>query len=150
MSREHISGQSFDFYLNGMPIRAESANLSISDNTTYASTHGVPDGWVAGDVSAEGEIELDLRNFQKITAIAAAAGSYRDIPPTDLVFFAQRSGVRSKIEVFGAKLVVTDLLDIDPNGGSKSTHKIKYFVTCKNFVRINGVPYLSQEDTKYL
>lgn len=150
MSREHISGQSFDFFLGGMPIRAEGATLSITDNTTYAQTHGVPDGWVAGDVSAEGEITLDLRNFQKITAIAKSAGSYRDIPTTDLVFFASRSGVRSKIEVFGAKLVVTDLLDLDPAGGSKSTHTIKYFVTCKNFVRINGVPYLSEEDTKYL
>lgn len=150
MSREHISGQSFEFYLSGMPIRAESVSLSISDNTTYATTHGVPDGWVSGDVSAEGEVTLDMRNFQKFAAVAAGAGSYRAISPTDLVFFASRAGVRSKIEVFGAKFVLTDLLDIDPNGGSKSTHKIKFFVTCKNFVRINGIPYLSEEDTKYL
>nr|WP_314738678.1 phage protein [uncultured Haemophilus sp.] len=150
MSREHISGQSFEFFLGGMPIRAEGVTLSISDNTTYAQTHGVPDGWVAGDVSAEGEITLDMTQFQKITRIAQAAGSYRAIPTTDLVFFAQRSGIRSKIEVFGAKLAITDLIDLDPQGGSKSTHTIKYFVTCKNFVRINGIPYLSEDDTRYL
>ncbi len=150
MSKEHISGHSFDFFLGGMPIWAEKVTLTITDNTTYAQTHGVPDGWIAGDVSGEGTITLDVRNFQKISEIAKKAGSYRDVPTTDFVFFASRSGVRSKIEVFGVKMVITDLLDIDPAGGSKSTHDIKYFVTCKKFVRINGVPYLSEEDTKYL
>lgn len=150
MSVERISGASFDFFLNGLPIHSEGINLSITDNSAVAKTSTVPDGWVAGDVDAEGEITLDERNFNKITAIAAAAGSYRAIPTTDFIFFASRGGIRSKVEVFGVKLLPTDILDIDPKGGSKTTKKIKYFVTSKDFVKINGVPYLSEEDTRYL
>jgi len=62
---ERISGMSFDFYMMGFPIHVESVNLSISDNSAVALTRGIPDGWVSGDVAAEGEIELDSKNFQK-------------------------------------------------------------------------------------
>lgn len=147
---EHISGMSFDFHMLGIPIHSESVNLSITDNSAVAQTRGVPDGYVDGDVSAEGEITVDERNFKKFEAVARAAGSYRDMPTTDFVFFAMRGGVRSKVEAFGCKLVLTDVIDIDPKGGSKSTKKIKYFVTSKDFVRINGIPYLSYEDTRDL
>ncbi|WP_249962260.1 phage protein [Histophilus somni] len=147
---ERISGASFDFFMLGMPIHAESVTLSITDNSAVAKTGAVPDGWVSGEVDAEGEITLDERNFGKISNAAAVAGSYRDIPTTDLVFFASRGGTRAKVEVFGVKLLVTDLLDIDPKGGAKSTKKIKFFVTSKDFIKINGIPYLSETDTRYL
>lgn len=150
MSKERISGAAFDFFLDGTPIHAENITLSITDNTAVAMTGAVPDGYVAGDVAAEGDIELDERNFSKIEAMARRAGSYRDIPTTDFVFFVSRGGTRKKVEVFGAKLLVTDLLNIDPKGGSKSTNKIKYFVTSKDFVKINGIPYLSATDTRYM
>lgn len=145
-----ISGMNFDFTVLGYPIHAESVNLSISDNTAVAQTRGIPDGYTDGDVTADGEIELDEKNFQKVGYAAAAAGSYRNLPPTDLVWFADRGGVKSKVEAFGCKFLVTNLLDIDPKGGSKSTKKIKFFVTSSDFVRINGVPYLSQDDTRDL
>lgn len=145
-----ISGMNFDFTLLGYPIHAESVSLSISDNTAVAQTRGIPDGYVDGDTTAEGDIELDEKNFQKIGFAASAAGSYRGIPTTDLVWFAQRDGVRSKVEAFGCKFLLTDLLDVDPKGGSKSTKKIKFIVTSSDFIRINGVPYLSQYDTRDL
>ncbi|TCJ98828.1 uncharacterized protein DUF2597 [Volucribacter psittacicida] len=147
---ERISGMSFDFYVFGAPVHAESVSLSITDNSTVAQTRGIPDGWVSGDVTAEGEIELDAKNFQKLTLAAATAGSYRDIPEVDFVFFAQRGGVRDKVESFGNKLVLSDILNIDPKGGAKSTKKIKFFVTSPDFVRINGIPYLSNDDTRDL
>lgn len=147
---ERISGMSFDFYLFGAPIHAESISLSITDNSAVALSRGIPDGWVSGDVAAEGEIEVDSKNFSKISTAAAAAGSYRNIPATDFTFFAMRGGVRDKVETFGNKLILTDVLNIDPKGGAKSTKKIKYFVTSPDFVRINGVPYLSEEDTRDL
>lgn len=150
MSVERISGMSFDFYFLGSPIHAESVSLSITDNSAPAQTRGIPDGWVSGDVSAEGEIELDAKNFERLSSIAAASGSYRGIPTTDFVFFARRGGVRDKVETFGNKLILTDLLNIDPKGGSKTTKKIKFFVTSPDFIRINGVPYLSDEDTRDL
>lgn len=145
-----ISGMNFDFYMLGQSIHAESVNLSITDNSAVATSRGVPDGFVDGDVSAEGEIEIDAKNFSKIKNIAAAVGSYRDLPTTDLVFFAKRGGERQKVEAFACKLLVTDILDIDPKGGSKSTRKIKYFVTSPDFVHIDGVPYLSNYDTRDL
>ena len=61
-----------------------------------------------------------------------------------------RGGVRDKVETYGNKIILTDVLNIDPKGGSKSTKKLKYFVTSPDFVRINGVPYLSDEDTRDL
>lgn len=147
---ERISGMSFDFYFMGQPIHAENISLSITDNSAVAQTRGIPDGWVSGDVAAEGEIELDAKNFAKVSAAAQQAGSYRDLPEVDFVFFASRGGVRDKVETFGNKLLLTDLLGIDPKGGAKSTKKIKYMVTSPDFVRINGVPYLSEEDTRDL
>lgn len=150
MSRERISGQSFDFFMNGLPIHSESVSLSITDNTAVAQTRGIPDGYVHGDVSAEGEITVDEVNFNKFAGIAAQVGSFRDLPLTDFIFFASRGGTRSKVEVFGVKLLITDLLDLDPQGGSKTTKKIKYIVTSPDFVRINGVPYLSATDTRFL
>ncbi|RRN04763.1 DUF2597 family protein [Bibersteinia trehalosi] len=147
---ERISGMAFDFAFMGLPIHAESITLNITDNSAPAKTRGVPDGWVSGDVAAEGEIELDAKNFTKISAAAAAAGSYRSLPETDFTFFAMRGGVRDKVETFGNKLVLSDLLNIDPKGGSKTTKKMKFFVTSPDFVRINGVPYLSDEDTRDL
>lgn len=147
---ERISGMSFDFYMMGFPIHAESVSLSISDNSAVALTRGIPDGWVSGDVAAEGEIELDSKNFSKLSAAAAAAGSYRNLPEVDFTFFAMRGGVRDKVETYGNKIILTDVLNIDPKGGAKSTKKLKYFVTSPDFVRINGVPYLSDEDTRDL
>lgn len=150
MSREFNSGKSFTIYLWQMPIHVESASLSITDNTAVANTHGVPDGYVFGDVEASGELELDWRQFKRIESVARAAGSYRDIPTCDLVFYANRGGDKVKVEAFGCKLKISDVLDIDPSGGEKSKIKVEYVVTCKNFVRINGVPYLSPTETEYL
>lgn len=150
MSRERISGMSFDFYIGLIPFHAERVSLNITDNTAAAQTRGIPDGYVLGDVAGDGEIELDERNFKKISVAASAAGSYRDIPCFDMTFFANRGGVRTKVEAFDCKLVVTDLINIDPKGGSKSTKKVKYFVTSPDFVSIDGVPYLSKEDTRDL
>ena len=147
---ERISGMRFDFYMMGFPIHVESVNLSISDNSAVALTRGIPDGWVSGDVAAEGEIELDSKNFQKLSQAAASAGSYRSLPEVDFTFFAMRGGVRDKVETYGNKIILTDVLNIDPKGGAKSTKKLKYFVTSPDFVRINGVPYLSDEDTRDL
>lgn len=150
MAQERISGSSFDFFINNLPVHAESVSLSITDNTTVAQTRGMPDGYVSGDVTAEGEIEVDEKQFTKFEQLARQAGSWRDLPLTTFVFFAQRGGTRSKIEVFGVKLLLTDLINIDPKGGAKTTKKIKFFVTSPDFVKINGISYLSREDTRYL
>lgn len=52
---KRISGQSVDFNMDGDLVHAEKVSLSITDNTAAAQTGGVPDGWVSGDVAAEGK-----------------------------------------------------------------------------------------------
>lgn len=145
-----ISGQSFDTTLMGTMVHVEKASLSITDNSAVAQTRGIPDGFVDGDVAAEVEFELDAKNFTQLSDAAKRAGSWRGMAPDDVLFYANTGDETMKVEAFGVKLQISDLLDVDPKGGSKGVHKIKGFVTSPDFVHINGVPYLSQEDTRHL
>ncbi len=145
-----ISGQSFDTTLMGTMVHIEKASLSITDNSAVAQTRGIPDGFVDGDVAAALEFELDTKNFSQLADAAKRAGSWRGMEPDDVLFYADTGTETMKVEAFGVKLLVSDLLDIDPKGGSKSVHKVKGFVTSPDFVHLNGVPYLSKEDTRHL
>ncbi|EFB4367236.1 DUF2597 family protein [Escherichia coli] len=147
---KRISGMSFDIYLDGDLIHIEKISLDITDNRAAAQTRGVPDGYVDGDVAAEGEIEVSSKVLQVLTAKARSAGSWRGIPPVDFLFYAKAGREEMKVETFGNKLQLNSVLDGDPKGGSVSTHKIKYFVTSPKFVNINGVPYLEAEATENL
>ena len=150
MSGKRISGQSIDFNIDGYLVHFEKVSLSITDNTGVAQTNGVPDGYVNGDVSAEGELELSTKYLNVITAKARSAGSWRAIPLVDLMWYAKAGTEELKVESFGCKLNVTDILDVDPKGGAVMTHKIKFIVTSPDFVRINGIPYLESELTDKL
>lgn len=145
-----ISGQSFDTTLMGTMVHIEKASLSITDNSAVAQTRGIPDGYVDGDVAAELEFELDAKNFKLLCEGAKRQGSWRGMAPDDVLFYADTGDETMKVEAFGVKLVIADLLDIDPKGGSKGVHKIKGFVTSPDFVHINGMPYLSADDTRHL
>ncbi|EKP0277982.1 DUF2597 family protein [Aeromonas bestiarum] len=145
-----ISGQSFDTTLMGTMVHIEKASLSITDNSAVAQTRGIPDGYIDGDVAAELEFELDAKNFKMLCESAKRQGSWRGMKPDDVLFYADTGNETMKVEAFGVKLVISDLLDIDPKGGSKGVHKIKGFVTSPDFVHINGMPYLSDDDTRHL
>lgn len=147
---QRISGQSFDVNIDGELIHVEKISLDITDNTAAASTRGVPDGYTAGDVAAEGEIEVSSKVFQQLTAKARAAGSWRGVEPVDFLFYAKVGSEEVKVESFGNKLILSNVLDVDPKGGSLTTHKIKYFVTSPKFININGVPYLEPAATESL
>ena len=148
---KRISGMSFDITLAGMSILVSKANLDITDNTAVAQTRGIPDGFVDGDVAAEGELELDTQNFDLLSEVAAKAGSWRGIEVFDMLFLAEPSKKGNiKVEVFGCKLLVSNLLDIDSKGGDKTMHKVKFIVTSPDFIHINGCPYLSSQDTRNL
>nr|WP_249126830.1 phage protein [Aeromonas popoffii] len=134
----------------GAMVHVEKASLSITDNSAVAQTRGIPDGYVDGDVAAECEFELDTKNFKLLVGAAKRAGSWRGMAPDDVLFYANTGSEEIKVEAFGVKLNAADLLDIDPKGGSKSVHKVKGFVTSPDFVHIDGVPYLSKEDTRHL
>ena len=145
-----ISGQSFDTTLMGTMVHIEKASLSITDNSAVAQTRGIPDGYIDGDVAAELEFELDAKNFKMLCESAKRQGSWRGMKPDDVLFYADTGTEIMKVEAFGVKLLVSDLLDIDPKGGSKSVHKVKGFVTSPDFIHLDGVPYLSKDDTRHL
>lgn len=145
-----ISGQSFDTTLMGIMVHVDKASLSITDSSAVAQTRGIPDGYVDGEVSAECEFELDAKNFKLLSDAAKRAGSWRGMKPDDVLFYADTGDETMKVEAFGVKLQIADLLDIDPKGGSKGVHKLKGIVTSPDFVHINGVPYLSEDDTRHL
>ena len=145
-----IGGMDFDITLGTELIHVKTITLDITDNTATAQTRGVPDGHVAGDVMAEGEMEMDTRNFKKIGAVARAAGSYRGMPTTDILFYANTGDEELRVEAFGCKLIVTSPVSFDPKGGETAMHKIKFLVTSPDFVHIDGVSILSETDVRDL
>lgn len=147
---KRVSGMSFDVYLDSDLLHVETATLTITDNTAAATTHGVPDGYVDGDVSAEGEMELAIKAVAIIKARAQQNGSWRGIPPLDLLFYAKAGDEEVKVEAFGCKLNLSDLLNIDPKGGAVATRKFKFVVTDPRFINIDGIPYLESEATENL
>ncbi|EIE5007029.1 DUF2597 family protein [Salmonella enterica] len=150
MSSRRISGMSFDVSFNGRIVHVKTATLDITDNTKAITERGVPNGYVDGDVEASGEIELDTANFQILGEAARDAGSWRNIPPADFLFFAQADDDEIKVEAFGCKLILNNLVNIDTKGGDTLSHKIKFMVTSPDFVKIDGLPYLSARDTRDL
>ncbi len=95
---KRISGASFDTYWGTDLIHVEKLTLDITDNTALAQTKGVPDGYVDGDVSAEGEIELSIKALATLKAQASSAGSWRGIPVADMLFTARPERKRPKLK----------------------------------------------------
>lgn len=148
---QRISGKNFDVRLGDLAVNINKATLSIEDNTGVALDNGIPNGWVAGDTQASGELELDAQAVSLVMEAAKAAGSFRELGTFDMLFYAKTgSEEEMKVEAFGCKLVIDSLLDVDKKGGEKHLTKVKYMVTSPDFVRINGVPYLSSEETEGL
>ena len=145
-----IGGKNFDVTLGDLQVHVESCTLDITDNTAVAQTRGVPNGHVDGDVAAAGEIELDTTNFNLVIEAAKTAGSFRELEPFDVVFYAKAGEEELRIEAFGCKLRLSSLLSIDPKGAEKNKHKIPYDVTSPDFVKINGVPYLAAAEIEGL
>ena len=149
MSELRINGKSFTVRVAGIKMQVESASLTITDNTTVAKNAGRPAGVLQGDVEASGELSLDVAEFNKLNAAAAAAGAWQDIPPFPIHFHAIGGGaITENMIVFadGCKLKISELLNVDPNSTDKSTIALPFDVTGRDFVTINGVPYVSGGD----
>ncbi|MEM5487059.1 phage protein [Enterobacter cloacae] len=145
---QRIGGMDFDITVGTDLVHVENVSLDITDNTAVAQSRGVPDGYVKGDVAAEGEFEFDEKNFARLNELARSAGSWRDLEPVDILFYASAGDTSTKVEAFGCKLIVTSLLNFDPKGGEKATKKVKYLVTAPEFVRVDGVKILSESDLR--
>ena len=141
MSRQRIGAKDFDITIGDLSLSVSQATLGITDNIEVAKDKGVPNGWVAGDVGAEGDMDLDALGVSILSEAAASAGSWRELPEFDMLFFAKAAS--------GEEMKVESLLSINANeGASKHTTKVKFLVTSPDFVHINGVPYLGASETE--
>ena len=147
---QRITGKNFDITVGDFSIHVQKMTLDLEDNSAVTKSGGIPDGWADGDVGASGEIEVDAQNLDLFTEAAKAAGSFRELPLFDILCFGKTADNEMKVEAFGCKLQISSLLDIDPNGGEKHVSKLPFFVTSPDFIRLNGVPYLSEADTEGL
>lgn len=150
MSNKHLSAVDFDIMVGNILIHVEDMSAAISDNRQAVFTRGIPNGYVDGDVSCTGEIELDTKNFNLFIDVARNAGSFRDMPVFDIIYSGRNVSERHKQELFGCLINISDLLNNDAKGGEKSKHKLTFAVTSPDFVRINGVPYLAAKDVRDL
>lgn len=145
-----LSGRNFDITLLGIMVMVKSASVTINDESAVDKQRGVVNGHTDGAATCDVEYELDLNEFKKLTVAARAAGSWRGIKPHNALFYANNGEMADKIELFGVKLVLSDILSVDPDSSDKTTRKIKGFVTDPKFVEINGISYLSDYDTRGL
>lgn len=148
MSR--LSGKDMGFMLGDLRIVAEEVTLNIEDGRVGVMSGGVPDGHVDGETKASGDITIDTKNFGLIIEAAKSAGSFKELDTFDMVFNGESRTEKLNIEAFGCLLKVSDLFNASSAGGEKLKHKINYEVTSKDFVRINGIPYLSESETAHL
>lgn len=148
---QRISGKNFDISIGDLTISVSKVTLTIEDKTEVAKDGGVPNGFVDGEVSASGDLELDALAMSILGEAAKSAGSWRALGPFDMLFYAKTGqNEEMKVEAFGCKLLLDSLLDVDKAGGQKHISKVKYLVTSPDFIRINGVPYLRPEETEGL
>ena len=148
---QRISGKNFDISIGDLTITVSKTTLTIEDKTEVAKDGGVPNGFVDGEVSASGDLELDALAMSILGEAAKSAGSWRALEPFDMLFYAKTGqNEEMKVEAFGCKLLLDSLLDVDKAGGQKHISKVKYLVTSPDFIRINGVPYLRPEETEGL
>jgi hypothetical protein len=145
-----LTGKDFDVMIGDYQVRVESLSASITDNRKVVKENGVPVDYTNGDVECSGEIELNIKNFKLISAAAKSAGSWRDLEPFDIGVNGKVSGEEHKVDLDKCLLRISDLLNIDPNSNDQNKIKLPFDVTGSDFVAIDGVPYLSQHDTRDL
>ena len=146
---QRIGAKDITVSLGYLKVCLNQITLDIEDNIEVAKDDGIPNGWVAGDVGAGGDAEVDALALSILTEEAESAGSWRDLPEFDVLFHAKvASGEELKVEAFGCKFSMESLINANKNeGGSKHVSKLKFIVTSPDFVRINGVPYLGAKET---
>jgi hypothetical protein len=147
---KRVSSSSFSFTLGDFRLIAEKASLAIEDARKPVKDAGVPNGYVPGEVGASGDIEVDAASMSILAEEAKRKGSWQEIEPVDLLFYAKGTKEEEKVEAFGCLLNFTDIVEYDPTSDKKAVTKISYEVTSPDFVRINGVPYLAKDRTEGL
>lgn len=150
MGHKHLSATDFDIMIGDLIVRVENMTATITDNRQAVMTRGVPTGYVDGDVACAGDIEVDSKNFNLLIDVAKSSGSFREMPTFNIIYMGKNVSENLKIELFDCLLNISDLINNDGKGGEKSRHKMAFTVSGPDFVRINGVPYLSEHDKRDL
>ena len=141
-----LSGMNFNVHMGDTMIHVDTATLTITDNSAVVQTGGVPDGAVDGDVSASGELNVNASQFALISAQAKSAGAWRAMGTFDIMFYGKTAKDEIKVEAFGCRIKLSDILDLDRKGGQAQLFKLPFDVTSPDFVHIDGVPYLRPDE----
>ena len=137
---QRISGRDVEVRLpSGILTHFDSVNLNLASGTKAVNSAGYPAGWVYGEVTGDGDLQVDPDELVKLLEEAESAGSWEEMDALDLVLYANTGELELKIEAFGAKLDFPDV-KVDAKGGDKLTHGIKFQITGTDYVHINGVP----------
>lgn len=136
-----FNGLSFTFDLGDFSVEAKKFTLDITDNTTMAKRKGRPDGVLIGDVEASGTITVDRTGLKAFTDAAGSAGSFQEIPVFDINSHGSAGEDTLKIEVFGCKVKLSKLLDIDTSSTDETEFELPFVVTSPDFIKIDGTPY---------
>jgi len=145
-----LSGRDMETMVGDFMVRIEEATLDIEDGSASTKTGGRPNGYIRGNVSASGEITLDIANFNVLVEAAKKSGSFQELEPFDIVMNGETTSEKLKVEAFECLVKVSSLVNASANGEEKLTVKLPYEVTGKDFVRINGVPYAPESDIENL
>ena len=150
MSVKALGGKDFDIFIGDKMVHVIEASVKITDGRKVKKVRGISKGYIDGPVDAEVTLKLDHENFLLMQEQAKAAGSWKGIEPFDISFTAAVSAGAKNIEAFGVLPSLDDILNIKAEGGEEDTTTIKGIVTSTDFVKINGVPYLTAEETRDL
>lgn len=148
MGKQRFNGLSFTIDTKEMAITCKKFTLEITDNSAVAKRRGRPDGYVVGDVEASGEITVDSDGLKAIVAAAKSAGSFQALKPFPIVAYAKVGDDEVKVEAFGCRLKVSSILDVDTSSSDETEFTLPYDVTDPEFVKINGVPYITPDNNK--
>ena len=147
MTVKRFNGMSFTLDLGVAALKVQKFTLDITDNSTTAKRNGRPNGRLRGDVEASGTITVDRDGLRAFVELAKSAGSWQEMDTFDIVAFASAGDYDElKIEVFGCLVKVNKLLDIDKSSSDETVFELPFDVTSPDFVKIDGVPYVPNED----
>jgi hypothetical protein len=150
MSGKSLGGKDFDVMIGDKMIHVIEGNVKITDGRKVKYTRGVPTGFIDGPVEAEVTLKFDHENFLLLEAQAKAAKSWKGIKPFDVSFMAEVGAGSKNVEVFGVLPQLDEVLGFKAEGGEEDTTSMKGIVTSPDFVKINGIPYLTKEEVRDL
>lgn len=150
MTVKALSGKDFDVFIGNSLVHVIEASVKITDGRKPKMVRGIPKGFVDGPVSAEVTLKLDHENFLLIQEQAKNAGSWKGIEPFDVAFNANVTAGDKNVEAFGCLPQLEEILNFKAEGGEEDTTTIKCPVTSPDFVKINGVPYLTADEVRDL